>query len=224
MCVCLHNVMEPQQKDPPCVVCFGGQLGVQKLYAWMQTISSTWLSQDSTELSVTEDIWLPSADSGMGCENDSEAITSFSEPLTPDTCSQAASTLQDLDLDEQSTSLTGVPDQEQLGGGGSSSGTPNPLDMIKEYKRWLELCIAALEKDVSEEEIQQLDKSVDALARWEMFTGQLPHPRKDFHLPNDSPGLRKVLGDKFSSLRRKLSSRKLARGESSPHRWRWEDS
>ncbi|KAM3827224.1 archaemetzincin-1 [Vipera latastei] len=198
----------------------------RKLYAWMQSISSTWLSQDSTELSVTEDNWLPSADSGMGCE-DSEAITSLSEPLTPDTCSQAASTLQDLDLDEQPTSLTGVPDQEELGGGGGgggSSGTPKPLDMIKEYKRWLELCITALEKDVSEDEIQQLDKSVDTLARWEMFTGQLPHPRKDFHLPSDSPGLRKVLGDKFSSLRRKLSSRKVARGDSSPHHWRWEDS
>ncbi|XP_026541021.1 archaemetzincin-1 [Notechis scutatus] len=193
----------------------------RKLYAWMQMISSTWLSQGSADLSVSEGTWLPSADSGMGGENDSEAITSLSEPLSPGTCSQAASTLQDLDLDEPSTPLAGVPDQEPLGG---ASGTPKPLDMIKEYKRWLEMCVAALEKDVSEDEIQQLDKTVDALARWEMFTGQLPPPRKDFHFPNDSPGLRKVLGEKFSSLRRKLSSRKLARGESSPHHWRWEES
>ncbi|XP_032086709.1 archaemetzincin-1 [Thamnophis elegans] len=193
----------------------------RKLYAWMQTISSTWLSQDSADLSVSEDLWPPSADSGMGGENDSEAMTSFSELLTPDTCSQAASTFQDLDLDEQPTSLPGIPDREQLGG---VSGAPKPLDMIKEYKRWLEMCITALEKDVPEDEIRQLDKTVDSLARWEMFNGQLPHRRKDFHFPNDSPGLRKVLGDKFSSLRRKLNSRKLARGESSPHHWRWEES
>ncbi|ETE59834.1 Archaemetzincin-1, partial [Ophiophagus hannah] len=228
----LFNILDEILLRPlePCPICLrklqyvvGFKLieRYRKLYAWMQTISSTWLSQGSADLSVSEDTWPPSADSGMGGENDSEAITSLSEPLSPGTCSQAASTLQDLDLDEPSTPLAGVPDQEPLGG---ASGTPKPLDMIKEYKRWLEMCIAALEKDVSEDEIQQLDKTVDALARWEMFTGQLPPTRKDFHFPNDSPGLRKVLGDKFSSLRRKLSSRKLARGESSPHHWRWEES
>ncbi|KAG8145739.1 hypothetical protein E2320_012229 [Naja naja] len=228
----LFNILDEILLRPlePCPICLrklqyvvGFKLieRYRKLYAWMQTISSTWLSQGSTDLSLSEDTWPPSADSGMGGENDSEAITSLSEPLSPGTCSQAASTLQDLDLDEPSTPLAGVPDQEPLGG---ASSTPKPLDMIKEYKRWLEMCVAALEKDVSEDEIQQLDKTVDALARWEMFTGQLPPMRKDFHFPNDSPGLRKVLGDKFSSLRRKLSSRKLARGESSPHHWRWEES
>ncbi|XP_063170810.1 archaemetzincin-1 [Candoia aspera] len=190
----------------------------RKLYTWMQTISSTWFSQECTDLSVSEDTWPHSADSGMGCENDSEAVTSLSEPLTPDTCSQGVSALQDLNLDEQPTSLASVPDQEQLG------STPKPLDIVKEYKLWLEMCIAALEKEVPEEEIQQLDRTVDALTRWEMFTGRLPNTRKDLPFTSDSPGLRKVLGDKFSSLRRKLSSRKLARAESSPHRWRWEES
>ncbi|KAL8175068.1 UNVERIFIED_CONTAM: Archaemetzincin-1 [Gekko kuhli] len=191
----------------------------RKLYAWTQTILATWPSQAEADLSVTEDTLPYSADSGVGCENNSEAVTSLSEPLTPDTCSQAVSTLQDLDLDEESCALTDAPSEEQLG------GAPKPLDIIKEYILWLEMCIAALEKDVSEEELLQVDRAVDALARWEMFTGQLPPVRRDLPLPSDSPGLRKVLGDKFSSLRRKLSSRKTARTESSsPHRWRWEDS
>ncbi|XP_062999105.1 archaemetzincin-1 [Elgaria multicarinata webbii] len=187
----------------------------RKLYAWMQTVSSTWLSQGSSDLSTSEDILPHSVDSGVGYENDSEAVTSLSEPLTPDTSSQAVSTLQDLDLDEQSCSLADAPSQEQL------ASAPKPSDMIKEYTMWLEMCIAALEKDVSEEEILQVDQTVDALARWELFTGRLPNTRRDLSFPSDSPGLRKVLGDKFSSLRRKLSSR---RAESSPRRWKWEES
>nr|XP_020658043.1 archaemetzincin-1 isoform X1 [Pogona vitticeps] len=190
----------------------------RKLYAWMETLLSTWLSQEPSELSVSEDALPHSTDSGMGCENDSEVVTSLSESLTPDTCSQAVSTLQDLDLDEQSCSLADEPSQEQLG------GAPKPLDIIKEYTLWLKMCIAALEREVSEEEILQVDRAVDATAKWEMFTGQLPSTRRDLPLPTDSPGLRKVLGGKFSSLRRKLSSRKLARAESSPRHWKWEES
>ncbi|XP_067317920.1 archaemetzincin-1 [Anolis sagrei] len=190
----------------------------RKLYAWMQTISSTWLSQELSESSLSEDVLQPSTDSGMDCENDSEAVTSVSEPLTPDTCSQAISTLQDLDLDDPSCSLADAPSQEQLG------IAPKPSDMIKEYTLWLQMCIAALEKDVSEEEILQVDRAVDAMARWEMFTGRLPNARRELPLPTDSPGLRKVLGDKFSSLRRKLSSRKSPKPESSPRRWKWEES
>lgn len=192
---------------------------MQKLYTWTQTILSTWPSQESTDLSSSEDILPYSTDSGMGGENDSEAVTmSLSEPMTPDTLSQAISTFQDLDLDEQTCSLADAPSQEQLG------SLPQPLDIIKEYTLWLEMCIAALEKDVSEEMILEVDKAVDALARWEMFTGELPDMKRDLHFTSDSAGLRKVLGDKFSSLRRKLSSRKLPRSESSPRRWRWEDS
>uniref|UniRef100_A0A8D0E551 Archaelysin family metallopeptidase 1 n=1 Tax=Salvator merianae TaxID=96440 RepID=A0A8D0E551_SALMN len=190
----------------------------KKLYAWIQRILSTWPSPNSADLSGSEDVLPYSADSGMGCENDSEAVTSFSEPLSPDTCSQAVSTLPDLDLDEQSCSLADTPSQEILG------GALNPSEVIKEYTLWLEMCIAALEKDVSEEEILQVDQAVDALARWEMFTGQLPNTRRDLSFASDSTGLRKVLGDKFSSLRRKLSSRKLARSESSPRHWKWEES
>ncbi|XP_010217020.1 PREDICTED: archaemetzincin-1 [Tinamus guttatus] len=95
---------------------------------------------------------------------------------------------------------------------------------LRKYELWLESCIAALERNVSEEELARVDETVDALAKWDMFTGQLPAMRKDLPFARDNAGLRKVLGDKFSSLRRKLSSRKLSKGESSPHRWRWEEN
>lgn len=190
-------------------VCLFFKNVVQKLYAWMQTILSTWPSQDSTDTSMSEDVLPGSADSGM---------TSLSQPLTPDTFSQTVSTLQDLDLDEQSCSLADVASREQL------SGISRPLDIIKEYKLWLEMCIAALEKDASEEELLQVDQAVDSLARWEMFTGKLPAIRRHLPFARHSPGLRKVLGDTFSSLRRKLSSRRLTGVEASPCRWRWEES
>lgn len=154
----------------------------------------------------------------MCCENDSEAVTSLSEPLTPDTCSQALSIGQELEQDERSCSLEEAQSQPQL------AGPTKSTDVVKDYELWLETCIAALERNVSEEELAQVDKAVDALAKWEMFTGQLPAMKKDLHFVRDNTGLRKALGDKFSSLRRKLSSRKLSKGESSPHRWRWEEN
>lgn len=154
----------------------------------------------------------------MCCENDSEPLTSLSEPLTPDTCSQAFSIGQELEHDQQFVSPPDTHSQQQLG------RTTKSTDIIKDYQLWLETCIAALEKNVSEEELAQVDKTVDALAKWEMFTGQLPTMRKDLPFPRDNVGLRKVLGDKFSSLRRKLNSRKLSKAESSPHHWSWEEN
>ncbi|XP_014466245.1 archaemetzincin-1 [Alligator mississippiensis] len=190
----------------------------QKLYAWTQTVLSAWATQEPTDLSASEDLLPFSSDSGMCCENDSEAVTSLSEPLTPDTCSQALSIGQELEHDEQSCSLADTHSEQEL------DGTTKTTDIIKEYELWLEMCIAALERNVSEEELAQVDQAVDALARWEMFTGQLPTMKKDLPFTRDSVGLRKVLGDKFSSLRRKLSSRRLPKGESSPHHWRWEEN
>ncbi|XP_038275464.1 archaemetzincin-1 isoform X2 [Dermochelys coriacea] len=189
----------------------------RKLYAWTQTILSTRPSQES-DLSTSEDILPFSLDSGMCCENDSEPLTSQSEPLTPDTSSQAFSIGQELEHDQQFVSPPDTHSQQQLG------RTTKTTDIIKDYELWLETCIAALEKNVSEEELAQVDKTVDALAKWEMFTGQLPTMRKDLPFPRDNAGLRKVLGDKFSSLRRKLNSRKLSKAESSPHHWSWEEN
>ncbi|XP_053897276.1 archaemetzincin-1 isoform X1 [Malaclemys terrapin pileata] len=189
----------------------------RKLYAWIQTVLSTWPSQES-DLSTSEDILPFSSDSGMCCENDSEPLTSLSEPLTPDTCSQAFSIGQELEHDQQFVSAADTHNQQQLG------RTTKSTDIIKDYELWLETCIAALEKNVSEEELAQVDKTVDGLAKWEMFTGQLPTMRKDLPFPRDNAGLRKVLGDKFSSLRRKLNYRKLSKAESSPHRWSWEEN
>uniref|UniRef100_A0A8D0G997 Archaelysin family metallopeptidase 1 n=1 Tax=Sphenodon punctatus TaxID=8508 RepID=A0A8D0G997_SPHPU len=189
-----------------------------RLYAWTQTMMSTWPSQEFTDLSTSEDILPFSSDSGMCCENDSEPMTSVSEPLTPDTCSQAFSIGQDLESDEQSCSLVDTQNHQPL------EGPPKPVDIIHEYRLWLKRCMAALEKDGSEEELLRVDEAVDNLARWEMFTGQLPIIRKDLSFVRDSVGLRKVLGDKFSSLRRKLSSRKLSKADSSPRHWRWEEN
>ncbi|XP_061848058.1 archaemetzincin-1 isoform X2 [Colius striatus] len=217
-------VLRPLEPCPICLRKLQHLLGFKlieryrKLYTWTQTVLSTWPRQEPADLSTSEDIPPFSSDSGMCCENDSEAVTSLSEPLTPDTCSQALSISQELEQDEHSCSLAEAHSQPQL------ARPTRSTDIIKDYELWLETCIAALERNVSEEELAQVDKSVDALAKWEMFTGQLPAMKKDLPFARDNTGLRKVLGDKFSSLRRKLSSRKLSKGESSPHRWRWEEN
>uniref|UniRef100_A0A6I8NNW3 Archaelysin family metallopeptidase 1 n=1 Tax=Ornithorhynchus anatinus TaxID=9258 RepID=A0A6I8NNW3_ORNAN len=189
----------------------------KKLYEWIQTLATTWSGRESADLSASEDNLPFSADSGMCCENDSEAVTSLSEPLTPDASNHAFSMEPELEPEEGLSSFAELDSQQQLGGAAKSS------EIIKEYELWLTACIAALERDVSEEELARVDREVDALARWEMFTGQLPATRKDLNFSRDSVGLRKVLGDKFSSLRRKLSTRKLSKAEPSPHGWGWEE-
>ncbi|XP_073890411.1 archaemetzincin-1 isoform X3 [Macaca fascicularis] len=187
----------------------------QRLYTWTQAVAGTWPSQEAGEPSVWEDTPPASADSGMCCESDSEPGTSVSEPLTPEACSHAFSSGPEVEPEEGLSSLVASEAPPAVGG---------PEEAIKEHERWLAMCIQALQREVAEEELAQVDRAVDALDRWEMFTGQLPAIRQDPPSSNDSVGLRKVLGDKFFSLRRKLSARKLSRAESAPCPWDGEES
>ncbi|KAG8523743.1 Archaemetzincin-1 [Galemys pyrenaicus] len=177
----------------------------KSLHAWTRAAVGP---RPGQEASLSEDTLPCSADSGLCCESDSEPGTSLSEPLTPDT---------ELEPEEGLSSLA------------ASEGPPHmgtPAEAIEEHGRWLAMCIQALEKEVTEEELARVDRAVDGLTRWEMFTGRLPATRQE--LPcgrdGDGTGLRKVLGDKFSSLRKKLSTRKLSRVDSSPCRWKAEEN
>ncbi|XP_008564952.1 PREDICTED: archaemetzincin-1 isoform X1 [Galeopterus variegatus] len=187
----------------------------KRLYSWTQAVTGTWSGQDAREPSVSEDTLPFSADSGMCCESDSEPVTNLSEPLTPDACSHAFPSGLELEPEDGLSSLVASEALPQLGG---------PAEAIGEHERWLATCIQALEREVAEEEVVQVDRAVDALDRWEMFTGRLPATRQDLPCSRDSAGLRKVLGDKFSSLRKKLSTRKLSKAESSPYHWKGEEN
>nr|XP_012614879.1 archaemetzincin-1 isoform X1 [Microcebus murinus]XP_012614880.1 archaemetzincin-1 isoform X1 [Microcebus murinus]XP_012614881.1 archaemetzincin-1 isoform X1 [Microcebus murinus]XP_012614882.1 archaemetzincin-1 isoform X1 [Microcebus murinus] len=181
----------------------------KRLHAWTRVVAGTWPSQELGEPSVSEDSPPVSADSGMCCESDSEPGSSLSEPLTPDACSHACSLGPELEPEDGLSSLGASEAPPLLGG---------PAEAIKEHEGWLATCIQALEREGAEEELARVDQAVDALDRWEMFTGQLPASRQDLPCGRDSVGLRRVLGGTFSSLRRRLSARKLSRAESSPCR------
>ncbi|XP_004691972.1 PREDICTED: archaemetzincin-1 [Condylura cristata] len=179
----------------------------KRLHAWTRVAAGP---RPGPEPSLSEDTLPRSADSGLCCESDSEPGTSLSEPLTPDA---------ELDPeDEDGLSSLAAPQ------GPLPLGTP--AEAIEEHRRWLAMCIQALEKEVTEEELARVDQAVDGLSRWEMFTGQLPVARQEVPCgrDGDGTGLRKVLGDKFSSLRKKLSTRKLSRMDSSPCRWEAEEN
>ncbi|XP_045245698.2 archaemetzincin-1 isoform X2 [Macaca fascicularis] len=209
---------EAPLQDRGWALCFSALGMVQcckRLYTWTQAVAGTWPSQEAGEPSVWEDTPPASADSGMCCESDSEPGTSVSEPLTPEACSHAFSSGPEVEPEEGLSSLVASEAPPAVGG---------PEEAIKEHERWLAMCIQALQREVAEEELAQVDRAVDALDRWEMFTGQLPAIRQDPPSSNDSVGLRKVLGDKFFSLRRKLSARKLSRAESAPCPWDGEES
>ncbi|OWK11499.1 hypothetical protein Celaphus_00007356 [Cervus elaphus hippelaphus] len=181
----------------------------KRLYAWIQAAAGTQPGPAAAgEPSVSEDTLPCSADSGLCCESDSEPGSSLSEPLSPDAWSQAFPAGLELEPED---------------GLGSLAATEGPGEALAEHGRWLAACIQALERDVSEGELEQVDGAVDALAPWDLFTGQLPAPRQDLPCGRDGLGLRRVLGDTFSSLRRKLSARRPSRAESSPRRQKAED-
>lgn len=187
----------------------------QRLYAWTQAGTQTRPSQDAGAASAADT--LPgSTDSGLSCGSASEpGSSSLSEPLTPDAGSHSLSVGPELEHEEGLGSLAIPESPPQLG----------PLcEAIEEHGQWLALCIQALEREVTEEELAQVDGAVDALAGWGMFTGQLPAPRPGLPSSRDGTGLRRVLGGTLSSLRRKLSTRRLARAGSSPCRWRAEEN
>ncbi|XP_021110358.1 archaemetzincin-1 isoform X2 [Heterocephalus glaber] len=177
-----------------------------RLHTWTQAVVGTWPSLEAGEPSVSETTLPVSADSGMCCESDSEPGTSLSEPGTPDAWSR---TFPEGPEDELS-SLAAAEVLPRLGG---------PVEAMEEHGRWLATCIEALEREVAEEELAQVDRAVDALEPWEMFTGRLPAIRQDRPCSRDSAGLRKVLGDKLSSLRRRLGMRRLSKVDSSPCHW-----
>lgn len=158
---------------------------------------------------MSEDTLPCSADSGLCCESDSEPGTSLSEPLSPDAWSHAFPAGAELEPED---------------GLGSLAAAEGPGEALAAHGRWLAACIQALERAVTEEELARVDSAVDALARWEMFTGQLPAPRHDLPCGQDSAGLRRILGGTFSSLRRRLSARRLARAEVSPRRGKAEEN
>ncbi|XP_060505604.1 archaemetzincin-1 isoform X1 [Panthera onca] len=176
----------------------------KRLYAWTRAGSRP--DVDAGAPSASDETPPCSADSGLSCD-------SGSEPLTPDTWSHTFSAGPEPEP-EEGLGSPAVPD--------SPPGCGPAVDAIREHGRWLERCIRALEREVTEEELAQVDGAVEALAGWEMFTGRLPAPRQDPRCGRDGSGLRRVLGDTFSSLRRKLSARKPSKAGSSPGRWREE--
>ncbi|XP_006859937.1 PREDICTED: archaemetzincin-1 [Chrysochloris asiatica] len=170
------------------------------LYAWTQAVAGTWPSWQAAEHSGSEETLPLSADSGLGSENDSEALTSLSEPLTPDGGDPELEPPEDLE-----GQLPPLP-----------RGPAEPEGTLREQRLWLAACIHTLERDVSEVELARLDEAVDALTPWELFTGQLPATRQVLPSAQDGAGLRKALGDTLSSWRRKLGSRRFAKAESPP--------
>ncbi|XP_002698211.2 archaemetzincin-1 [Bos taurus] len=178
----------------------------KRLYAWTQAAAGTQPSPAAVgEPSVSEDTLPCSADSGLCCESDSEPGSSLSEPLSPDAWIPAG-----LELDAED-------------GLGSLAAAEGPGEALAEHGRWLAACIQALERDVSEGELERVDGAVDALAPWDLFTGRLPASRQDLPCGRDGAGLRRVLGDTFSSLRRRLSARRPSRAESPLRRQKAED-
>ncbi|XP_012878930.1 PREDICTED: archaemetzincin-1 [Dipodomys ordii] len=179
----------------------------KRLYAWTRAAAAgPWPGPEAGEWSASEDTLPFSADSGLCCDSDSEPVTSLSEPLTPDVWGHA------------------FPEgpEDGLGSLATSEAVPRlrgPEEDLEEHGQWLAACIQALEREATEDDLAQVDRAVDAMGRWELFTGQLPATRQAQPCGRDSPGLRKVLGDKLSSLRRRLSTRRVPKAGSSPCGW-----
>ncbi|XP_069503693.1 archaemetzincin-1 [Ambystoma mexicanum] len=217
-------LMRPQDLCPICLRKLQYILGFKlverykKLLVWTESVQSAAANQISADHSISEDILPLSSDSGICGENESDMLTSLSEALSLDACSHGFSSGQEMEQTEPMCSLEDVSSPRAACGAGEF------VDTIKRYETWLGHCIAALEKEATDDDLSALDRSVDALARRDMFTGQRPIVKKELQLTRGRVGLRRALGDRFSSLRRKLSSSRLTKDEPSPPRWSWEDS
>ncbi|XP_076996297.1 archaemetzincin-1 [Tamandua tetradactyla] len=175
----------------------------KRLHAWTDAVAGPWPAREAGELSVSED-------SGVGGESDPEAVTSVSEPLSPDAGPE-------LEPEGAPRPLA------EVGAASPPGGPAEPLAAVREHRLWLAACIRALERQVREEELAQVDGAVDALARWDMFPGRPAATRRDLPGGRDGSGLRQALGDKLASLRKRFSARTPAKAGSPPRRWKWEE-
>ncbi|KAM8764580.1 LOW QUALITY PROTEIN: archaemetzincin-1 [Rhynchonycteris naso] len=199
---CPHGPQSPGRSWPSVLTCWSWQQLLRTL-AWTQAVEGVWPGQEAGESSELKDT-PPSSDSGLGCENDLEPGSSLSEPLTPDVWAPALAKLES----EGGLGSLAAPDSLPLAA---------PEEAVTEHGQWLAMCIQALEREVTEQ-LARVDGAVDALARWEMFTGRLLGPRRELACGREGAGLCKVLGDKLSSLRKRLSARRLSRPGSAPCR------
>ncbi|XP_044903292.1 archaemetzincin-1 isoform X4 [Felis catus] len=109
----------------------------KRLYAWTRAGSRP--DADAGAPSASEETPPCSADSGLSCD-------SGSEPLTPDTWSHTFSAGPEPEP-EEGLGSPAAPD--------SPAGCGPAVDAIREHGRWLERCIRALEREVTEEELAQ---------------------------------------------------------------------
>ncbi|XP_040845977.1 archaemetzincin-1 isoform X2 [Ochotona curzoniae] len=169
----------------------------KRLHAWTWAVAESWPGQEASVAFST--------DSGVCCESDSELASSPLAPPPPDVLSHLCPEGPEPNLEDRPSCLA-VDAVPQPGG---------PEEAVEQHGRWLAACIEALEQEVAEEELAKVDQAVDALERWDLFTGQLPAARQGLPSGRDSSGLRKVLGNKFSSMRWRLSTRRLSKADSS---------
>nr|XP_035957610.1 archaemetzincin-1 isoform X2 [Halichoerus grypus] len=118
----------------------------KRLHAWTQARTRARPSPDAGLPSVVEDTLPGSADSGLSCGSTSEPGSSLSEPLTPDAWSRSFSGGPELEPEEGLGSLAVPESPPPLG---------PPREAIEEHGRWLALCIQALEREVTEDELVQ---------------------------------------------------------------------
>ncbi|KAJ8372850.1 hypothetical protein AAFF_G00276230 [Aldrovandia affinis] len=79
-------------------------------------------------------------------------------------------------------------------------------DLLGHHEAWLDSCIRALQGEVPEDELSQLDHLVDAMPSPRANPPE-PSVRVSLELPREERGLMSVIGQKFSQLRRKLRSK-----------------
>nr|XP_015216089.1 PREDICTED: archaemetzincin-1 isoform X5 [Lepisosteus oculatus] len=184
----------------------------KKLQAWCQHASFTWIPKDNVDRITLEDPFLFSSDSGISCENVSEPLSATLETVSPNAENQEVSVARALEHDGHPTAAALF----------SFSGTCKTqrseetvvcvelfADPLQDYEAWLDLCITNLETEVPEDKLSQLDNLVDALPPHSTILDRVPIVRVSLEAPKEDRRLKTIIGQKFSLLCRKLSSRKL---------------
>ncbi|KAG5854533.1 hypothetical protein ANANG_G00038820 [Anguilla anguilla] len=176
----------------------------RRLQAWCHHIAFTWTPRGRTRHVSTETDYHLSCD--IGVEGTPQPVSATLELSSP-----AVSVSQNRLHGEGSGAGAPLPPAARTQGEGlaAMSGVELYADLLGDYEAWLDSCMRALQVEVPEDELSQLDRLVDAMKAPRIHPARAPSLRASLEPPREEWSVKRVVGQKFAQLLRKLRFRQL---------------
>ncbi|XP_035259052.1 archaemetzincin-1-like isoform X2 [Anguilla anguilla] len=205
-----ESLLRPMHLCPICLRKLHYALGFsllqryRRLQAWCHHIAFTWTPRGRTRHVSTEIDYHLSCD--IGVEGTPQPVSATLELSIP-----AVSVSQNRLHGEGSGAGAPLPPAARTQGEGlaAMSGVELYADLLGDYEAWLDSCMRALQVEVPEDELSQLDRLVDAMKAPRIHPARAPSLRASLEPPREEWSVKRVVGQKFAQLLRKLRFRQL---------------